>query len=65
MLVGIDEVVIGRVVEEDEAEADGEAADCWTGPAKGGVGGPGEDEEADGNEPAGTHHGDETYFGGW
>lgn len=64
VLVRVDEVVVGRVVEEDEAEADGEAAHCGTRPRELRVGGPGEDEEADGDEPAGEHHGDEADLGG-
>lgn len=37
MLVGIDEVVVGAVVEEDEAETDWKAADGWSSPGKGGI----------------------------
>ena len=47
VLVGVDEIVVGRVVEEDESEADGEAAHCRAPPAESRVRGPGEDEEAD------------------
>lgn len=64
VLVRVDEVVVGGVVEEDEAEADGEAAEGGADPVQARVGGPGEDEEADGDEPAGEHHGDEAGLGG-
>lgn len=63
MLVRVDEVVICRVVEEDEAEADGEAGETGADPDEAGVGGPGEDEKTDGDEPAGEHHRDEADFG--
>lgn len=62
MLVRVDEVVVGGVVEEDEAEADGEAADGGADPVQTGVRRPGEDDEADGDEPARAHHGDETVL---
>lgn len=51
MLVGVYEIVVGAVVEEDEAEADGETAHCWPPKGEGGIGCPGEDEEADWDEP--------------
>ena len=56
MLVRVDEVVVCGVVEEDEAEADGEAAQAGTNPVDAWVRRPGEDEETDGDEPAGDHH---------
>lgn len=64
VLVGVDEVVVCRVVEEDEAEADGEAAQGGTSPGDARVGGPSKDEETDGDGPARDHHGDETDFCG-
>lgn len=63
VLVGIDEVVVGGVVEEDEAETNGETAKCGTSPVETRVRGPGEDEETDGDEPAGDHHGVQSGFG--
>lgn len=65
VLVRVDEVVVGRVVEEDEAEADGEAAHHGAPVRQGRVRGPREDEQPDGHEPAREHHRDEARFGGW
>lgn len=64
VLVGIDEVVVGGVIQEDEAETDGEASQRGADPDQARVRGPGEDEQADGDEPAGDHHGDQTDLGG-
>lgn len=64
VLVGIDEVIVGGVVEEDETETDGETGKGGANPDKMGVGSPGEDEETDGDEPAGDHHGDQADLGG-
>jgi len=44
MLVGIDEVVVRGVVEEDEAEADREPTECGPDPGQAWVGSPCEDE---------------------
>lgn len=63
VLVAVDEVVVGGVVQEDEAEADGETADGGADPVYARVGGPGEDEQTHGDEPAGAHHGDESVLG--
>lgn len=63
VLVRVDNVVVGGVVEEDKAEADGEAADGGADPVEARVRRPGEDGEADGDEPARAHHGDETVLG--
>ncbi|RAL64765.1 hypothetical protein DID88_001796 [Monilinia fructigena] len=57
MLIRINKVVIRRVIEEDEAESDGEAANGRPDPMEMRVGGPGKDEETDGDEPTGGHHG--------
>jgi len=62
MLVRIDKIVIRGVVEEDEAETDWEAAKRRTNPVETGIGGPGEDEETNGDEPARTHHGNKSDF---
>ena len=51
MLVAVYEVIVCAVVEKDEPEADREAAHGRASPADFWVGGPGEDEEADGNAP--------------
>lgn len=64
VLVGIDEVVVGTVVEEDEAEADAPAAHCWTSPAQMWVGRPCKDEHADCDEPGHTISGMQ-MFQGW
>lgn len=64
MLVRVDEVVVGAVVDEDEAEADGEAGEGGPHPDQAREGGPGEDDHADGDKPAGEHHGDEAELGG-
>lgn len=58
VLVRVDQVVVGGVVQEDEAKADGEAAQARAHPAELLVRRPGKDEEANGYEPAGEHHGD-------
>lgn len=63
VLVRVDEVVVGGVVEEDEAEADGEAADGGADPVHVRVRRPGEDDQADGDEPARAHHGDQAVLG--
>ena len=64
VLVRVDQVVVGRVVEEDEAKADGQAGEAGADPGQALVGRPGENEEADGDEPAAGHHGDEADLGG-
>lgn len=64
MLVRVYKVVVCRIIQENEAKADGKAAHGGACPRESGVGGPGEDEEADGDAPAGDHHGDEAGFGG-
>lgn len=64
VLVRVDEVVVGRVVEEDETEPNREAGEAGADPDQARVRGPGEDEEADGDEPARDHHGDQTNLGG-
>ena len=64
VLVRVDEVVVGGVVQEDEAEPDGEPAHGGAPPAQPRVRRPAEDEEADGDEPAREHHGDEAGFRG-
>lgn len=64
VLVAVDEVVVGGVVEENETETHGETAETGADPDEPGIGRPGEDEQADGDEPAAEHHGDETDFGG-
>lgn len=63
VLVGVDQVVVGGVVEEDEAEADGETTESGADPDEIGVRGPGEDEQANGDEPARDHHGNQTDLG--
>lgn len=65
MLVRVDEVVVGGVVQKDEPEADPEAAKARPKPVQVRVAGPGEDDEAQGDEPAGAHHGDQAVLGGW
>lgn len=52
VLVGIDEVVVGRVVEEDETETNGETTHSRTSPREILVRSPGKDEKTDGNAPA-------------
>ena len=37
VLVGVDDVIVGGVVEENEAEADGPAGNAWAGPAQSGI----------------------------
>lgn len=64
VLVRVDEVVVGCVVQEDEAEADGEAADRRADPVQARVRCPAEDKQTDWNEPAGEHHGNQTRLGG-
>lgn len=65
MLVAIDEVVVGAVVEEDETESDRRTAESWACPREFRIRSPGEDEEADGNEPAAQHHGNQASFRWW
>lgn len=65
MLVRVNEVIVRAVVEEYEAEADGKAAKSGTNPGEAGIGRPCEDEEADGDEPAGEHHGYQADFSWW
>ena len=65
MLIRVDEVVVGGVVQEQKAEADGPAGEAGTHPGEARVRGPGEDEEADGDEPAAEHHRNEADLGGW
>lgn len=65
MLVRVDEVVVGCVVQEDEAEADPEAAKARTEPVQVGVACPGEDDETQWDEPAGAHHGNQAILGRW
>jgi hypothetical protein len=64
VLVGVDKVVVRRIVQEDEAKSDGTATECRPGPVDVFVGCPGEDEDSDGDEPAGEHHGNESGFCG-
>lgn len=63
VLVRVNQVVVGRVVEEEEAEADRETSEAGADPGQAGVRGPGKDEEADGDEPAAEHHGDQASLG--
>lgn len=42
MLVGVDEVIVRAVVEEDKSEADRPACEAWTRPVDGGIRCPGE-----------------------
>lgn len=63
MLVAVDKVIVGRVVQEDEPEADGEPADGRADPMYVWVRRPGEDEQPHRDEPARAHHWDETVFG--
>lgn len=65
VLVGVDKVVVGRVVQEDEAKADGESSHHGSPVRETRVGGPTEDEQADGDEPTGEHHRNESSFRGW
>lgn len=64
VLVRVDEVVVGRVVEEDEAEADRETGERRADPDEARVRRPGEDDHAERNEPAREHHGDQAELGG-
>lgn len=64
VLVRVDEVVVGRVVQKDEAEPDGEAANGRTDPVYVWVRGPGEDEKAHRDEPTRAHHRDQAVLGG-
>lgn len=64
MLVGVDEVVVGSVVEEDETEADRKTSETRTNPVQPRVRCPGKDEETDGDEPAAEHHGNKTDLSG-
>lgn len=59
VLVGVDQVVVCRVVKEDEAEANGEATQSRADPDEICVRGPCEDEQANGNAPARDHHGNQ------
>lgn len=60
VLVGVDQVVVRRVVKEDEAEADGPATESGSNPVKIRVRSPCKDEQSNRNEPAREHHGDQT-----
>lgn len=60
VLVRVDEVVVGGVVDEDEAEADGEAGERGADPDEARERGPREDDQAERDEPACEHHGDQT-----
>lgn len=63
VLVRVYQVVIRAVIQEDEPESHRKAANRWTYPVHFGVAGPGEDEQADGDEPARQHHGIQASFG--
>lgn len=60
VLVGVDQVVVCRVVEEDEAKADRPTTESGSNPVKARVRSPCKDEHSNGDEPAGEHHGDQT-----
>ena len=62
VLVRVYEIVVCRVVEEDESKAHREAAQSWPRPVQVGIARPCEDEKPDGDEPAADHHGYETRF---
>ncbi|KAJ3578215.1 hypothetical protein NPX13_g2355 [Xylaria arbuscula] len=64
VLVRVDEVVVGAVVDEDEPEAHGEAGERGPHPDEPRVRGPRENDQPDRDEPAREHHGDKTEFGG-
>lgn len=62
MLVRVDKVVVGRIVQEDESKAHREAADGRANPMKTWVRRPSEYEHANWYEPARDHHGDQSSF---
>lgn len=62
VLVRVDQVVVRSIIQEDEPKADREPSDARSYPVYSRVTRPGEDEQADGDEPAREHHGDKTYF---
>lgn len=60
VLIGIDQVVVCRVVEEDEAKADGPATESRSNPVKIRVRSPRKDKHSNGDKPTREHHGDQT-----
>lgn len=60
VLVGVDQVVVRRVVKEDEAEADRPATESGSDPVEVRVRSPCKDEHSNGDAPAREHHGDQT-----
>lgn len=65
VLVGVDQVVVGRFVEENEPETDGEAAHHGASVRDVGIASPSKDNEAERYHPAGEQHRDQAFFGGW
>lgn len=62
MLVRVNKVVVGRIVQKDESKAHWEAANGRANPVKTWIRRPREYEHADGDEPTRDHHGDQSGF---
>ena len=62
MFIGVNEVVIRRIIQEDKTNSDGKSTNSRPNPGESWITGPGEEEEPNGYDPAGTHHRDETNF---
>src|SRR5271170_2312184 len=58
-------IVVTRVVHEDKPKSDRKTTDGGPDPVHAWVRGPGEDEQADGDEPTRDHHGDQSDFRRW
>ena len=60
--VPLTQVVVARVIQENETETDRESSDSRAKPMDRGIRGPCEDEQSDGNQPTRHHHRDQTLF---
>lgn len=63
VLIGVNQIIIGRVIQEDEAETDRKTTDSRTPPGNLRVRSPSEDEQTNWDEPAACHHRVKTDFG--
>lgn len=56
VLIRVDHIVVGRVVQKDESESNRQSRKSWASPGQSWVRRPCEDEQPDRDEPAGQHH---------
>lgn len=62
MLVWIDDIVVGRVIEKQETDTARETGKAGTNLAQFGIAWPGKDKQADWNKPTGGHHRYQSYI---